>query len=412
LRKLTLLIPLVASGAIACGSTEVINPKSGTGAGAGAGPATSSSAAGGDASSGDTGGSGGGEPQPIPYPAPHPSMPEIPKHGGSVLHDPVIVTVTFPGDPLEGYLQTFDDAIGQTPWWTAANGEYGVGAATGGAHVVLTEPAPDTITDSGIRQWLAAKVVDGTLPEPTDQTIFALYYPSSTTITLDVAGGGVSCNDFGAYHFNTNVTTATNTKVNTAYAVMPRCGGGQEELTVSASHEFAEAATDPHPGSSLAYVLTTDGAWNPAGGETADMCEFVSGVQEGDYYVTRVWSNKNAKIGQQPCVPVPPDPANLPYYNAGIVNEELDASPGDTVTTDVDCYSFDKLPNPITLEAQSFSGTLQFEFDPPTCENGTVVKMSIHVAPTAKSGHDYHYRLLSTLNADSQHLWRGMVSVK
>ena len=39
------------------------------------------------------------------YPAPHPSMPQIPIHGGVVLHDPEIVSVTFPGDELADKLR-------------------------------------------------------------------------------------------------------------------------------------------------------------------------------------------------------------------------------------------------------------------------------------------------------------------
>src|SRR5262249_20033689 len=160
----------------------------------------------------------------------HPSMPELPKHTGKVLHDASIVTVTFAGDTYASNLESFGDAIGQTEWWKAVNDEYGVGPATGGGHVSIVDPAPDQITDTEIRKWTADKVTDGTLPVPTDQTIFALYYPSTTTITLDIGGSGTSCFDFGAYHYFAPVTTADG-KINVPYAVMPRCPGGLDTLT-------------------------------------------------------------------------------------------------------------------------------------------------------------------------------------
>jgi hypothetical protein len=126
--------------------------------------------------------------------------------------------------------------------------------------------------------------------------------------------------------------------------------------------------------------------------------------------VTRAWSNENAKIGQQPCVPTPTD--DLPYFNAGIVNEILKAAPGETVTTEVDCYSFGPLPNDMALEAQPFAnGALSFQFDPPKCKNGGIVTLSITAAETATPGTDYHYQLLARLNADKAHLWRGLISV-
>src|SRR5262249_2704509 len=150
---------------------------------------------------------------------------------------------------------------------------------------------------------------------------------------------------------------------------LPRCDSDKDSLTTAASHELTEAATDPYPEyGSMGYDLIKKSPWNPAGGEIADLCEFVSGVPEGSYTVTRAWSNENAKLGQQPCVPVPTDNADIPYFNAGIVNELQTAKAGDTLTTEVDCYSFGPLPNDLTLQTQANSSNiLTFEFDKPTC---------------------------------------------
>ena len=423
-----LLVPFAAIVSLAaCSSVETeINKASGSATAtsasstSGTGGATSTSATvssvttagvGGETTGlGGAGGAGGVGGVPDAYPAPHPSMPQMTKGPGVVLHDPVIVTVTWAGDPFESYVQTFDDTIGGTPWYAATTSEYGVNPAVGGGHVVLDDnvnPPPAMITDTQIQSWLAAKIADSTLPPPTDQTIYALYYPNGSTITLEGPGGGPSCSAFGGYHSNTTAIW-NNVSLTIAYAVLPRCGSNQMGMTVTASHEFIEASTDPHPEGLYAWDLTSLSAWNPAGGEDADLCEFVGGTTEGMYAVTRGWSNAAAKIGQQPCVPVPADPQNIPYFNAGVVTDILKVHPGGSATTDIDCYSFGPLPNPITLTTQANSKqVLTLTFDKDTCVNGDVVKMTATLTAAATKGTDYHYQLLSTLDMTHQHLWRG-----
>jgi hypothetical protein len=414
--SLLLFGALFVPGLVACSSdAEIVHASSGQGGGTTTtSSSTTAEGAGGAGTGGAAQGGAGGEGTGgmIPYPAPHPSMPVMPDHGGAVLHDPVIVTVTYDGDPERDFLETFGDTIGATDWWKAVHDEYGVGPGSSGGHVHLAEAAPTVIKDSEIQQWLAQRIGDATLPAPTDQSIYVLFYPAETTITLDMPGGGDSCQSFGGYH-NSTVVNVGGTDIPVAYAVIPRCDNSEPSLTVTTSHELTEASTDPHPiFGQLGYMLTKKTAWNPAGGENADMCEFVSGVQEGPYYVTRAWSNANAKLGDQPCVPVPDDPDGLPYYNAGIKDEIMKAPPGGTVSTNVYCYSFGPLPNPMTLQGQTYGkNKLTFTFDPPTCENGTIVKMTVQVSDAATVGRDYSYQLLAQLNDQSAHLWRGMITV-
>ncbi len=349
----------------------------------------------------------------VPYPAPHPGMPEIPNNGGKVLTAPLIVTVTYAGDGLESFAQQLDDWIGGSAWWKTVHADYGVGTATSGGHVVIADPAPDALTDTDLQRWIAAKIDDGTFAQPTDQTLLVIWLPPQTSITLPGAGGR-SCASFGGYHSAAAYRVEGKLR-QVSYAVIPRCSG-RDSLPITVSHELTEAATDPLPGTLLAgssgWVLNDQSPWNPAGGENADMCEFVSPVTENGYSLTRVWSNANAKIGQQPCIPVPPETAAIPYFNAAITDEILIAKPGDTVSTQLVCYSFGPLAGPLTVSAQTWSqGTLTFSFDPPTCTNGTNVTMTIQVGASATSGTDYHYSLLTQLDANTGHLWRGMVAV-
>jgi hypothetical protein len=409
---ISLLAICSAASLTACGSSVDSN-QNGTTSGGDAGGSKVSTGAdmgGGDTGGGDgTGGSGGGSM--IAYPAPHPGEPQIPNHGGVTLHDPVIVTVTWPSDSLESYVEAFDDTVGTFAWWPTWANDYGVGPATGGGHVPLTEAAPPTISDDEIQSWLDAKIQDGTMPAPTDQTIYALYYPSSTTVTIPQnEGGGSSCAAFLGYH-NSFTTSYQGQTLPIAYAVINRCGD-QDSVTETASHEFAEAATDPHPlTGGLAYMITSDSPWTVAGGEVGDMCSEVGGVTEQGYSMTRVWSNSAAAKGDQPCVPNP-DPT-MPFFDAGLEQDTLSALPGKTVTTKVDCYSFGPLPSAMQLVAQPYSPqTLTITFDKPTCQNGDVVTMSVAVASTATAQTDYHYDVIAQLDAMTGHVWRGMVHVQ
>ncbi len=350
-----------------------------------------------------------------PYPAPHPSMPQIPKNGGPVLHDPSFVTVTFPGDAFEGKLQDFGDQVGGLQWWSTVHAGYGVGAGVSAGHVSIPEAPPATMTDADVQAWLTAKIGDGTMPAPTDQSIYLLYYPQATTITLDDGSGtpAASCQVFLGYHSTFDVTAGGRT-VPVAYAVINRCRGDLDEITVTSSHELTEASTDPRPidDARAGYVTLTDNAWTGLGGEDGDMCAGVSGVTEAGWALTRVWNNLGAAAGDQPCLPAP-DSAGLPYFNAGVVRERVSASPGGTASTEVDCYSFGPLPSAMTLSASVPAGDpLKVSFDQKSCANGDKVTMTLAVSASAARGADIHYTLFSTLAQGNAHLWRGMVHVR
>ena len=413
-----LVLALSSAGAlVGCGNTvdssEISGTTSGHGDGGGGADVTTGGNTGGNAGAGGEGTGGGGNGPPSAYPAPHPGMPQIPNHGGVTLHDPVIVTVTWPDEQNTAFMETLDDTIGTFAWWNTWAPDYGVHAATGGGHVELTEAPLSQMSDDDVQSWLDDRIQDGTMPAPTDQTIYALYFSPSTTVTIPPnEGGGSSCSSFYGYHssFSTNFQ-GVHTPV--AYAVINNCGN-RDDTTVTASHEIAEAASDPHPlTGGLAYMLTTNSPWTLAGGENADMCSEVLGVAEAGYQLTRVWSNSSAAAGNQPCVPVVPDPNGLPYFNAGLEQDTLSATPGATVTEKVDCYSFGPLPSDIQLQAQPYSPqTITITFDPPTCKNGDVVTMSVAVGAGAMHGTDYHYDILSSLDPMTAHVWRGMVHVQ
>jgi hypothetical protein len=345
------------------------------------------------------------------YPAPHPSMAQIPMNGGVVLHDPRIVTVTFPNDPYEDKLEAFGEQIGDLSWWTTVHAGYGVGPARSAGHVTIPTAPAASLTDDDVTRWLAARIGDGALPAPTDQTIYLLYYPQATTVFID--GGDASCQVFLGYH-STITVSSQGQSIPIAYAVINRCAGGDlDQVTATASHELTEASTDPHPidSSQAGWVTLGQNAWTGLGGENADMCAAVSRVTEAGWALTRVWNNVSAAAGDQPCLPAPA--STLPYYNAGIVQEVLTVSPGGAISTEVDCYSFGPLPSAITLGARVVQGSpLGISFDRTTCTNGDRIRMTVSAPTYAKRGYDHAFTLVSSVGSDSSHLWRGLVHVQ
>ncbi len=281
------------------------------------------------------------------YPADHQPIPQIDYNGGPILQNPRIVTVTFVGDQHRDGFRSLDHNITTTDWWMETAEGYCVseagpcvstgdpGAPDGSAWLPdgSTEDAGDgyldvelpydfasnSVQDSDIGKWLDKHIGNGDFPKPDSETVYVIYFPTTTTITDQ---DGVSCIAFGGYH--TSYRSTLPTGGNVAYAVIPYCdyGGGNDMLNyqqvqVTASHEIAEATTDPYPGPATAFYLTTNDAWEGAqslgGGECGDMCEGLSNADWPDngYTFQRIWSNQAAAQSMQPCQP---SPSPNPYF--------------------------------------------------------------------------------------------------
>ncbi len=239
------------------------------------------------------------------------SLAQVENSGGSTLHHPTFVSVTFPNDPYAAELADFVASVGCTDWWHAVTADYGVGDAVAGPPVALTESAPTSIDDTGIRSWLAQKIESGDpqFPEPTGDIIYVVWYPETTTITLQ---GLTSCQGFDGYHEGGQLTDGTRF----SYAVLPRCptggGGGSpvDYLTLAASHEIVEGSTDPQPDTAPAFAEpdTNHMGWLLAeASEVGDLCEYDPNsayLPPGyPWYVQLIYSNSAAAAGTNPCVP-------------------------------------------------------------------------------------------------------------
>src|SRR5579859_1221274 len=127
------------------------------------------------------------------YPAFPPDLPQLQFNGGPTLTSPVVVTVTFAGEPEADTLEAFGDAIGKSAFWSAAVGEYGIGPATSGPsnHVRIPGTPPSTMSQRDLRTFVATNATSGAWPAPTPDTVYMVYTSSSTTITT--FGGAEIC---------------------------------------------------------------------------------------------------------------------------------------------------------------------------------------------------------------------------
>jgi hypothetical protein len=189
-----------------------------------------------------------------------------------------------------------------------------VGPAMSGVanHVNITTAPPTTFSDSDLDTFVSAHAgVDW--PVSTVNTIYAVYLPSGTGLTLE---GQDACSEgVGGYHDETQDSN------HYVYAILPHCSFFQPaDIELSASHEFNEAATDPHPETALAYQGFDQNHlafefFNDFQDELGDACEsFVEATDAVDftpYTVQRQWSNASAAKGSHWCVPA----LDEPFYN-------------------------------------------------------------------------------------------------
>ncbi len=363
------------------------------------------------------------------YPAFTVDAPQVVTGGGPVLSAPKIVPVYFANDDTSftDQLTTFLNKLPASTYWGPSVQEYGVGAITVTAPIQLTENAPDTLDDATIQTWLAGKMGDSAWPTADANTIYVLFYPSNTSITLG-QGGGTSCQDFGGYH--DNITTTEDI----AYAVLPRCdqfGGltGVDAVSAATSHEIIEAATDPFPQSNAAFGQVDDNhiIWEfvLGGGETGDMCA----QSQSSYFVPsdlgvtvqRTWSNAAAKAGHDPCLPSD----GTPYFNSmPLLSEKVNVAGqistkgitipvGQSKTIEVDLFSDAKTSGPWTVSAtdsatlQGQTPELKFDWDRTSGVNGEKLHLTITVVKASQYNAE-GFMIDSKLNG-RRTFWAGLV---
>ena len=265
-----------------------------------------------------TGGTGGGQ-------VAEPRLPQVVNLGGSFLAAPKVQPILYASDSSGGDIMSFLQELASTSYWSQTTSEYGVGPLTILPAIVLTTPAPTTITDAMLESSLAANT-SGSYPAwgAADPSTIYLFVMPPGSIEQDKEGA--CCTDYDGYHYEADVGAGANT-VTVPYALSCACPGFDgpgvtdlQERTIDMSHELIEAATDPFPDSDPAFAQEDDAdiVWTfVTDGELADMCEFnddANVIPPGStYMVQRSWSNVAAQSFQNPCVPVV---TTSPYLNS------------------------------------------------------------------------------------------------
>lgn len=342
--------------------------------------------------------------------AAHTPLPQIPTRGGPILAHPRLVIVTFADDPARQQYEDFGAWVGTSEWLRTTGADYGVGAGTLLGNARLTMNAPDAMTNTQLEAMLATGIQNGTIVSPMDRdfsnVLYMVFFPTHTTLTLQIGRqpASQSCREFGGYHSEVRATG-----LHVAYAALPNCGGGSRGLsefdtvTVAATHEYIEAATDPFPLSQPAYNLPTDGssAWPFLGGETGDLCAQGANAVEGMYAVTRVWSNRAAMRDLDPCIPAL---SAAPYFNVSPDEGDVEfVTPNSTF--DVHLTGFSSAPvADFTVTIMQVGGSVRLTptLDTTRFNNGVHGTLSVRIPATAPSGSYAAFVLLSTSTSASR----------
>jgi len=388
----------------------------------------------------DVGTDANGQPSDV-YPAFKPTVPQVTSVGGPVLTHAKIVPVFFPSDAWQAKITGFLGKYVPSSHWVEMVGEYGVSTATVSAEVVLATAPAKTLDDTEIQTWLQGQL-DGTHPEwpaPDDSTLYVLFYPTTTSITLS---GSTSCKTFGGYHGD--VAMPSTQKV--AYAVIPRCSSSFTPLTVTLSHELVEAATDPYVNLLPAYeqLDPIHMAWmlSSSGGEIGDMCEYdplapYAVPDLGNAVIQRSWSNLQAAAYHDPCVPqiagstyfnsvpvlpdmipvtIPDLPGLGPLAGKTISVEGVKIPKGESRTIDVNLFSDGPTGGPWSVEAvdtlseRGFgSPTLAFAWDATEGQNGQTLHLTITAIAKSFIGASA-FQIHSSMGSQ-QFSWTGTVGM-
>ncbi len=320
--------PLVFSlvSAIACTAAWVgcssVDAETATPADSGASDATSGS----DAAPSDA-----GVPDDAASPfvmAPHRPWPVLLPHTARVLHPMTLVSIVAANDDLTASLFAFADAAIASAWWHATGDEYGVGPAAASIHV--NGPAITVSPDrAGLIQYIDDAIGDAGAPAPNGNTLYLVYMPGG----LSIAGA-----TFKSFH---GPFPAADAGAGDGFAVVSRqtAPPGESELdmlTMLASHEIIEAATDPG-GSSWRVLIQTPTPWTgsvwsamqPGTIENGDLCEG-NRIREplaAGFLYQRAWSANQASpdaAAGDPCAPR----RSLPYNNVSVPQDWYVATPG------------------------------------------------------------------------------------
>jgi hypothetical protein len=267
-------------------------------------------------------------------PGDHAPLPQVVDDGSPRLAHVDLVTVTFAGFPFSAQVEALDDWMVVSDWYAEIGREYGIGTGTVSAKLRLADrlPRPDDAqgpvpTIDEISAYVSAAVSSGRFPPPRHDGMYMLYFATPSCGSLPPG-------------FHDSVTLTGSTQP-VAYGAVVWCEGDPlQALEVAASHELAEAATDPYPEVHANLVLPSGHPWGFEGGEIGDLCAGTS-TSRGGHRVQRIWSNAQAARGEDPCAPI--DPVH-PYFNLSVDPLVVSVEAGDFARLRVRAWSTAPIP--------------------------------------------------------------------
>jgi hypothetical protein len=342
-----------------------------------------------------------------------PILPQVVDLGGTFLASPQVQPILYASDTAGTDILAFLQELATTNYWAQTTSEYGVGPLTILPPVMLSDPAPPSITDAMLESSLVSNT-SGANPAwgtADASTIYLFVLPAGT---VEADSEGTCCTDYDGYHFQTDVDLGSST-VSVPYALSCACPGFDgpdvsdlQERTVDMSHELIEAATDPFPNSDPAYTQEDDAdiVWTlVTDGEVADMCEFnddANVIPPGStYMVQRSWSNAAAARFENPCVPVMtttpyfnsfPQLGSIDYDTGHLTTQGIKIPLGQSQTIDVALLSGAPMAKSWSVAAYDYddvilNATSDSTLRPPSFQGGNGDTFRLTITPTSADSH-------------------------
>jgi hypothetical protein len=331
----------------------------------------------------------------------HPAAPQVvTKHGPTLAH-PKVMVISYASDPRGAQLEAFTQGLTTSTYWGITTSEYGVGPLTVRNPVHLPDPIPMTMTDDDVNAMITANTTGASPAWGTadENTIYLFLVPPN--VPYSDSQGGSCCGAYDGYHSEAQTGNYT-----VPYAIACACGffdgtkqTDVDNMTVGASHELIEAATDPYPFTRPAFTGADADhyAWTIlTEGEVGDMCEFNPDASftpdDLPFLVQRTWSNASAAAGLNPCVPAPtayasaspvlPDVGQLHYFQT-VTTRMVKIAVGQTGVVDLPVFTSVPMGQ---VKVKVYDGlyyfyggdrNLDMSLDLDTATNGDTLKLSI-----------------------------------
>ncbi len=248
--------------------------------------------------------------EPSPSTTGNSRFPLLVNEGGHILSPLRLVVIVAANDSLRDSLFAFAKALPTSQWWPQVATPFGV-SPTATAFTVTGPPiaAGTQMTFADVTSYVQAAAVDSAGYAADGRTTFLIFLPTGVSCS-----GGL-CSTAPAFH--RSFGTSTRGQFDALAVVVRGQGSTMEGMTLNASHEIIESATDPEYDAWKLESATppwTASPWGLDDGgnfeENADMCEGTR-ILDGGFYYQRIFSNQAAALGGDPCVPAIP----TPYFN-------------------------------------------------------------------------------------------------